>query len=150
MKRLDVEPRSLHDFAIWRAELKTVENLGASTEFIRNLSTEDGRVEPVHGTELTANSFRLMGTAPLLGRTLVDRDENPAEPLVTVIGELIWKTRFDSDPAAVRAAMLAAPRSYFVASTSATGMEKFDALRLPFEAREIASYPHSVVFELRR
>ena len=99
VKRLDVESRSLHDFAIWRAELKTVENLGASNEFIRNLATDDGRVEPVHGAELTANAFRLIGMAPLLGRTLVDRDESPAEPLVAVIGERVWKTRFDSNPA---------------------------------------------------
>jgi hypothetical protein len=98
VKRLDVESRALHDFAIWRAELKTVENLGASNEFNRNLATETGSVEPVHGAELTANAFQLMGTPPLLGRTLVDRDESPAEPLVTVIGERVWKTRFDSDP----------------------------------------------------
>src|SRR6476660_9165600 len=63
-KRLDVESRALYDFAIWRAELKTVENLGAANEFTRNLATDDGRVEPVHGAELTANAFRLMGTAP--------------------------------------------------------------------------------------
>jgi putative ABC transport system permease protein len=99
VKQSNVESRALHDFAIWRAELKTVENLGASDEFIRNLATEDGRVEPVRGAELTANAFRLMGTSPLLGRTLVDRDESPAEPLVAVIGERVWKTRFDRDPA---------------------------------------------------
>jgi hypothetical protein len=65
-------------------------------------------------------------------------------------GERIVEDRFDSDPVAVRTAILTAPRSYFVASTSATGMEKFDALHLTLEARAIARYPHSVVFELRR
>jgi len=99
VKQSNVESRALHDFAIWRRELKTVENLGASSEFIRNLATEDRRIEPVRGAELTANAFRLMGTPPLLGRTLVDRDESPAEPLVAVIGERVWKTRFDGDPA---------------------------------------------------
>jgi predicted permease len=99
VKQSNVESRALHDFAIWRSELKTVENLGASSEFIRNLATEDRRIEPVRGAELTANAFRLMGTPPLLGRTLVDRDESPAEPLVAVIGERVWKTRFDGDPA---------------------------------------------------
>ena len=64
-------------------------------------------------------------------------------------GARIIEDRFDSDPAAVRAAIVAAPRRYFVASTSAYGMEKFDALHLPYEARAIARYPHSVVFELR-
>ena len=98
VKRLEVEARALHDFAIWRAELKAVENLGASNAFVRNLRTDDGRVEPVAGAELTANAFRLMGTPPLLGRTLLDRDENRSEPPVVVIGERIWKTRFDGDP----------------------------------------------------
>ena len=98
LKGSRVEPRALHDFAIWRAQLKTVEILGASNEFIRNLSTDNGRVEPVRGAEVTANAFRLMGTAPLLGRTLLERDERLGEPLVVVIGEQVWKTRFDSAP----------------------------------------------------
>jgi putative ABC transport system permease protein len=97
-KRLDAESRAMHDFAIWRGELKTVEHLGAATGFVRNLVTDDGRVEPVRGAELTANAFRLMGTAPLLGRTLLDRDQRKGEPLVAVIGERVWKTRFDGDP----------------------------------------------------
>ena len=54
---------------------------GAALVFSRNLVTEDRRVEPVRGAEITANAFTLMGTAPLLGRTLVARDEQPAEPL---------------------------------------------------------------------
>ena len=91
--------RSLHDFAIWREQVKTVDHLGAAIAFVRNLATEDGRVEPVRGAEITANAFRLMGTAPLLGRTLTERDEQPAEPPVVVISHTLWKTRFESDPA---------------------------------------------------
>jgi len=97
-KALTVESHALQDFAMWRTQLKTVENVGAANAFVRNLTTEDGRVESVRGAELTANAFRLMGTPPLLGRTLVDRDEQPSEPPVVVIGERVWKTRFDSDP----------------------------------------------------
>ena len=95
------EARSLHDFAIWREQVKTVDNLGAAIAFVRNLATEDGRVEPVRGAEITANAFRLMGTAPLLGRTLTEQDERPAEPPVVVISHTLWKTRFASDPAVV-------------------------------------------------
>jgi predicted permease len=98
VQRLNVEPRALQDFATWRAQLKSVENVGASNAFVRNLDTGDGRVEPVRGAEMTANAFRLMSTPPLLGRTLLDRDERPGEPLVVVLGERVWKTRFDSDP----------------------------------------------------
>jgi putative ABC transport system permease protein len=89
----------LHDFATWRPHVKTVENLGAAITFQRNLVTEDGLVEPVLGAELTANAFRLMGTPPLLGRALTERDEAAAEPAVVVISHRLWTTRFRSDPA---------------------------------------------------
>lgn len=95
------EGRSLHDFAIWREQVKTVDKLGAAIVFVRNLATEDGRVEPVRGAEVTANAFGLLGTAPLLGRTLRGQDEQPAEPPVVVISHTVWKARFASDPGVV-------------------------------------------------
>lgn len=94
----DEDRRSLYDFATWRQQVKTVENLGAAVDFHRNLATDDGRLEPVRGTEISANAFRLMGTPPLFGRTLQDRDEDPAEPQVVVIGHSLWISRFDRDP----------------------------------------------------
>ncbi|MGH7637870.1 MAG: ABC transporter permease, partial [Gemmatimonadaceae bacterium] len=95
------EGRVLHDFAIWRGQVRTVDNLGAAVSFVRNLATEDGRVEPAPGAEISANAFRLMDTAPLLGRTLVERDEHPAEPPVVVISHTLWQTRFEGDPGVI-------------------------------------------------
>src|SRR5687768_15512902 len=92
------EARTLHDFAIWREQVRTVDHLGAAIAFVRNLVTEDGRVEPVRGAEITASAFRLLGTAPLLGRTLTEQDERPAEPPVVVISHTLWENRFASDP----------------------------------------------------
>jgi len=92
------EGRALHDFSVWREQARTVQHLGAAILFVRNLATDDGRVEPVRGAELTANAFRLMGTPPLLGRTLIDQDEHPAEPPVAVISHTVWTTRFAGDP----------------------------------------------------
>ena len=92
------EPRALHDFAIWREQVKTVDHLGAAIVFERNLATDDRRVEPVRGAEISASAFRLLATAPQLGRTLKEQDERPAEPPVVVISHSLWKTHFDSDP----------------------------------------------------
>src|SRR4029078_2219898 len=39
------EERTLHDFAFWRDQLKTVDQLGAAVVVQRNLATEDRRVE---------------------------------------------------------------------------------------------------------
>ena len=95
------EGRTLYDFAIWRDQVKTVEHLGAAIQFVRNLATEDGRVEPVRGAEISASAFRLMGTSPLRGRTLGERDEQPGEPPVVVISHTLWNTRFGADPQVV-------------------------------------------------
>ncbi len=93
------EARSMHDFAIWRGQLRTVDHMGAAIAFVRNLATEDGQVEAVRGAEITASAFTLMGTVPLLGRALTEQDERPAEPAVVVIGHTLWETRFANDPA---------------------------------------------------
>lgn len=97
-RALAAEGRSLYDFAIWREQVRTVDHLGAAIPFVRNLVTEDGRVEPVRGAEITANAFALMGAAPLLGRTLTAQDEQQAEAPVAVISHMLWERRFARDP----------------------------------------------------
>jgi putative ABC transport system permease protein len=99
--QLATEGRALHDFAVWREQVRTVNHLGAAILFVRNLATEDGRVEPVRGAEVTASAFALMRTAPLLGRALTERDERPAEPPVVVLSHMLWERRFASDPGVV-------------------------------------------------
>jgi putative ABC transport system permease protein len=96
-----VEERSLHDFTISRTHVQTIELFGAALVFSRNVVTADHQVEPVRGAEVTANAFTLMGIAPLVGRTLTARDEQPAEPLPVVIGEQLWTRRFDRDPSVI-------------------------------------------------
>ncbi|MEX2572155.1 MAG: ABC transporter permease [Gemmatimonadota bacterium] len=98
---MTTEGRALHDFSIWREQVRTVDNLGAAVSFVRNLATEDGRVEPVRGAEVTANAFALMGTPPLMGRTLTVQDEQLSEPPVVVLSHALWVSRFASDPAVV-------------------------------------------------
>ncbi len=92
------ESRSLYDFTIWREQVKTVENLGAAVSFVRNLKTDDGRIDAVSGADITPNAFKLLGTPALLGRPLTERDAQPSEAPVVVISHSLWKTRFDSDP----------------------------------------------------
>lgn len=95
---LQEERRSLHEFAIWRQQAKTLTHLGAAVMFVRNLQTEDQRVEPAEGAEISASAFALMGTPAAIGRTLNAQDERSSEPLVAVIGHTLWTTRFANDP----------------------------------------------------
>src|SRR6188472_3871175 len=96
-----VEPRVLHDFAIWRRSLKTVAELGAARVSERNVLTGEGRVESLRLAEITASAFPLTRVPPLLGRPLQPTDEiQGAEPVV-VLGYDVWQRQFLRDPAII-------------------------------------------------
>jgi predicted permease len=97
-KRGTPQPRALYDFAVWRGAAGTIEQFGASRQVERHLITGDGRTEPARGEEISASAFRLIPTVPLLGRTLLEDDEQPGAPPVVVIGQDLWQARFNADP----------------------------------------------------
>ena len=88
------ERRSTQDFVVWREELRSIEELGAIRLVPRNLSTGERAGEPVYLAEMSASAFRLVGTPPLLGRTLQDADEAVGAPMVVVLGFDLWRERF--------------------------------------------------------
>jgi putative ABC transport system permease protein len=96
-----VEPRVLHDFAIWRRSLKTVTELGAARVSERNVLTGEGRVELLRVAEITASAFPLTRVSPLLGRPLEPRDELPGAEPVVVLGYDTWQRQFLHDPAII-------------------------------------------------
>ncbi|HUR33920.1 MAG TPA: ABC transporter permease, partial [Vicinamibacterales bacterium] len=96
-----VEPRVLHDFAIWRRSLKTVAELGAARLSERNVLTGERRVESLRVAEITASAFPLTRVPPLLGRPLQPTDDiEGAEPVV-VLGYDVWQRQFLQDPAII-------------------------------------------------
>ena len=96
-----VEPRVLHDFAIWRRSLKTVVELGAARVSERNVLTAEGRVESLRVAEMTASAFPLTRMPPLLGRPLQPADEMQGAPPVVVLGYDVWQRQFLHDPAII-------------------------------------------------
>ena len=52
----------------------------------------------VNVAEMSVSGFRVADGEPLMGRVLVEADEQPAAPAVAVIGYEVWRTRFGSDP----------------------------------------------------
>jgi putative ABC transport system permease protein len=92
------ESRAVYDFEVWRSALKSVVDLGAYRDVSRNLilGTEDVRLTQV--AEISASAFRVSSAKPLVGRLLVERDEQPEAPPVVLIGYDVWRTRFAGDP----------------------------------------------------
>jgi putative ABC transport system permease protein len=98
---LRVEPRVLHDFAIWRRSLKTVAELGAARVGERNVLTGEGRVEALRVAEITASAFPLTRVPPLLGRPLQPTDDMQGADPVVVLGYDVWQRQFLRDPAII-------------------------------------------------
>ena len=96
-----VEPRVLHDFAIWRRSLKTVTELGAARVSERNVLTGEGSFEALRVAEITASAFPLTRVPPLLGRPLQPADEMPGAEPVVVVGYDVWQRQFLNDPAII-------------------------------------------------
>ena len=92
------EEKILHDFLEWRQSLRSLTDVGAWRDSSRNLVVTAGDARPVNIAEMSVSGFRVADGAPLMGRVLVDADEQPAAPAVAVIGYDVWRTRFGSDP----------------------------------------------------
>ncbi|MEZ5316843.1 MAG: ABC transporter permease [Vicinamibacterales bacterium] len=91
---------TMGDFALWRSSLRSFDAMAAFRSGEFNLDPDDA-VASVRGLETTASIFDVLGTPPLLGRTLRPADESPGAAAVVVIGHDLWQTRFGGDPAVI-------------------------------------------------
>lgn len=94
-ERQDLETRLLHDFAEWREELRSFDEIGAFRAVGRNLDIGDGPQLATLVTEISPSAFRVTQTPALMGRTLVEGDEQPGAPPVVVLGYDLWQERFE-------------------------------------------------------
>ena len=88
----------LSDFAAWREQQRSFEDLAAFTEGTVNLSGPEGKPERFDGGFVTAATFRLLRVRPLRGRLFTDLDNLPGAAPVSIIGWDLWQNRFGGDP----------------------------------------------------
>ena len=86
------------DLSLWRERLSGFESIGAARGVGYNLVLGESEVVQITGSEVTASVFDMLGTAPLLGRTLVPSDEQTGAPDVAVLGNDLWQARFGGRP----------------------------------------------------
>jgi putative ABC transport system permease protein len=91
------EGRVLYDYGIWRGALRSVVDLGAYRNVSRNLILGPENVRLLPMAEITASAFRIASARPLIGRVLVERDEQADAPPVVLLGYDVWRTRFNGD-----------------------------------------------------
>ena len=92
------ERRVAHDVLAWRAEVRTIRDVGAFRHVSSNLLAEGVPTDTVDVVEMHASGFRVAGIRPLMGRALADADEDPGAPRTLVVGYAAWQKRFNADP----------------------------------------------------
>jgi putative ABC transport system permease protein len=91
---------SVLNYLSWREQTKTFEEL-AAVGFSNYTLTGAGEPEQFTGNRISPGLFRVLGIAPVAGRTFTNDEEKPGAAAVAMIGEGLWKRRFASDPALV-------------------------------------------------
>jgi putative ABC transport system permease protein len=87
---------SYSDFEDWRTQAKSFEGLAFVGESFISLKDGDGRPTDANAFVLSANTFKLLGVQPMLGRDFAPADEVPGAPTVVILNHRFWVSRFGS------------------------------------------------------
>jgi putative ABC transport system permease protein len=97
----DVAALSFPEFIDWRDRGSDVfESIGAYGARGEVLSGA-GESEQLLGVQASLEVPGLLGLRPIMGRGLVETDEQPGGPHVVVLAEHLWRSHFGGDPAIV-------------------------------------------------
>ncbi|MEZ5319105.1 MAG: ABC transporter permease [Vicinamibacterales bacterium] len=95
------------NFDRWRHGATTLADLGAF-KLAGGTLTGEGPAEQLVDAAVTSGFFRVLGVAPIHGRTFTAGDDAPGGPSEAVLGFDLWRRRFDADPGVVGRTILLA------------------------------------------
>lgn len=145
-----IESRLLHDFAEWKRHARSFEALAAYRTIEQPLFAPNTAPESAIVAETTASAFTVAQVAPLLGRPLLDADEQPGAPAVVVIGHRLWQRQFGGRSDIVGSAAQLGKRSVTIVGVMPEGF-RFPEKHTAWTALELRGYgaldgPRVVVF----
>ena len=85
------------DFLDWQRMTRSFTGL-AATNAVSMASSGEGPAEQIPGLAVTAEFFRILGVAPVLGRSFTDEEETLGRDRAVILSDALWRTRFGSDP----------------------------------------------------
>jgi putative ABC transport system permease protein len=92
---------SYPDFEDWRAQARSFERMAIVHGVPLTLGDQNGLPELFAATEVSADTFTLVGQKPMLGRDFVPSDETPGAAPVAILRYSFWERRFGKDPAII-------------------------------------------------
>jgi predicted permease len=90
-----------HDFAEWRDAQQSFEIFAGFYQGTINVSDGGGKPDRYDGAFMTPNAFDVLRVSAAMGRTLQTGDDAPGAGRVVVLGDPVWKNRYQADPSIV-------------------------------------------------
>src|SRR5262245_6873522 len=92
---------SYPDLDDWRVQATSFSGIGAIAD-LRFALTEDGGLPDTYdASQITANTFALVGQRSLIGRDFTQDDERPGATPVAILTYGFWERRYGKDPTIV-------------------------------------------------
>ena len=88
---------SYPDFLDWRAQARSFQGMAVVHGVSGILSDDSSFPESYQATEVSADTFRVVGQKPMLGRDFSPADEAPAAPRVAILSYGFWERHFAKD-----------------------------------------------------
>ena len=104
---------SYPNFQDWRTRNQSFEGMSLFRGWSVNM-TGVGETESLDARMVTADYFRVMRFAPVLGRDFSDEDDKPGAAPVTIISYAFWQERFGGDPQIVGRSVTLDDRPYTI------------------------------------
>ena len=88
---------TMHDFADWRAQQTSFEDLGAYYTGTVNVSI-DQSAERYDGAFITPSALAMLRITPFMGRLMREEELQPGAEPVILLAHNVWRDNFRSDP----------------------------------------------------
>ncbi|MFC1595517.1 ABC transporter permease [Gemmatimonadota bacterium] len=111
-----------HDFIEWRNENHSFTDICAA-DWSRYTMTGVGEPLQLNSYAVSAEYFDVFRTQPQLGRGITREDEETGAPLVAVLSNRFWQSRFNGDAGVLGTSVLLNGRPHLVVGIMAKGFE---------------------------
>ena len=120
----DVSALSEPKFVFLRDNIQSFEAVTATQGTGARLS-DGGQTEYVSGLAVSADFFRVMGTAPARGRGFTPQEDSPSGEPVVILGDGLWRSRFGADAGIVGKTITLDDRARTVVGVMPPGFEYY-------------------------
>jgi predicted permease len=109
-------------FVDWQERSRSFERMALITSW-GGVMTGQGEPERVEGLRVSADYFRLLGMAPMLGRDFKPEEDRPDTWFVVMLSHALWQRRFNSDPNIIGKPIKVSDQTFTVVGVMPPGFE---------------------------